>query len=59
MNPIAFIVAIVAAVVFGMEALHTGAPRRDWVAAGLCVLTVAWILAATIVGMDPITIGDD
>lgn len=39
MGLIAFVLAVVAAVLFGYEAVV----RRSLIAAGLCLLTIAWV----------------
>jgi ABC-type transport system involved in cytochrome c biogenesis permease subunit len=59
MHVIAFIVAIIAAVIFGVAYWLTK-PRGDrgnLVALGLFLLTVAWILASIMVDEPHITVG--
>jgi hypothetical protein len=52
---IAFILAVVAAVIFAVEALR---PRPvNLLALGLCVLTVAWIVTLVVRSGSTITLG--
>lgn len=49
MHVLPLVVAVVAAVAFGWEAARTRrAASGNLVAAGLCLLTIAWILASII-----------
>lgn len=52
MNILALIVALIAIALFGYEFLRT----RSLVAAGLTMLTVAWVLQLVITTSDPVTI---
>jgi len=54
MHPFAFILAILAALCFLLAALGRDYPRPLVLPAGLCLLTVAWIVQLTVETVDPV-----